>query len=262
MPVPLNARGPLARAAGTADGRPLTGMWLSAGSPTVADVCAGSGVDVLLVDGEHGPNDLPTVLAQLQVVRGRALSVVRLPIGDPVLVKQHLELRPDALLVPMVDSAEQAAGLVRAASYPPEGSRGVGSALSRAGGWGRDGGYLAGARDTFSLLVQIESAAAVDAVGAIAAVDGVDGLFLGPADLAGSLGLLGQQQHPDVVAAVEHCLAAARGAGKLACVNAFDPATARRYAAAGAHLVSVGADVTLLARGSDALARLLQEDTP
>ena len=130
----------------------------------------------------------------------------------------------------------------------------MGSALARAARWNRVPDYLGRAAETVSVTVQIESAAAVAAVGDILAVDGVDAIFLGPADLAASMGLLGQQEHPEVRAAVEHCIAAAKAAGKPAGVNAFAPAMARAYLDAGAAFVLVGADVALLARGSEALA--------
>lgn len=235
--------------------RPLFGMWLDSGSPLVAEICAGSGLDWVLIDAEHGPNDVPSVLAQLQAIAGYpAIAVVRPAIGDPVLIKQYLDIGAQNLLIPMVDTAEQAAGLVRAVRYPPHGIRGVGSSLARAARWNRVDGYLAHADDHVSLTVQIESAAAVENVEKIVAVDGVDAIFLGPADLAASMGHLGEQAHPDVVAAVEHCLAAAKTAGIGAGVNAFVPEAADRYIAAGADLLCVGADVTLLARGSEALA--------
>jgi 4-hydroxy-2-oxoheptanedioate aldolase len=130
----------------------------------------------------------------------------------------------------------------------------VGSALARASRWNRIPDYLARAGGTVSLTVQIESEAAVTAVEEILAVDGVDSIFLGPSDLAASMGVLGQQEHPQVRAAVEHCLAAAQAAGKPAGVNAFNKDTARSYLAAGASFVLVGADVAILARGSEALA--------
>lgn len=254
MPIPLTlAERRSAKAA------PLTGMWVCSGSPLVAEVCAGSGLDWLLIDGEHSPNSLPTVLAQLQAVASSPIAtVVRPPIGDEVIIKQYLDLGVTGLLVPMVDTAEHAAAMAAAVAYPPAGTRGIGSALARSSRWGRDTDYLHTARAGITLLVQIESATAVGNVAAIAAVDGVDGVFLGPADLAGSMGLLGQQSHPDVVAAVEHCIEAGHAAGKLVGVNAFDPALARRYAAAGADLISVGADVTLLAQGSTALGSVLE----
>ena len=238
-----------------AAGRPLAGMWVCSGSPLVAELCAGSGLDWLLIDAEHSPNGLESILAQLQAVNGYPVQVmVRPPVNDTVLIKQYLDLGVQNLLVPMVNSAAEAEAAVAATRYPPHGVRGVGSALARAARWNRVPDYLARAAETVSVTVQIESAAAVEAVEEILSVDGVDAIFLGPSDLAASLGLLGQQEHPQVRAAVEHCLAAAKAAGKPAGVNAFNPETARAYLAAGAVFVLVGADVALLARGSEALA--------
>jgi 4-hydroxy-2-oxoheptanedioate aldolase len=243
--------------------RPLFGMWLDTGSPLVAEICAGSGLDWVLIDAEHGPNDIPSVLAQLQAIAAYPVTaVVRPPIGDPVLIKQYLDIGAENLLVPMVDTAEQAAELVRAIRYPPGGIRGVGGSLARATRWNRVDGYLRHAGDHVSLTVQIESVTAVENVEKIVAVDGVDAIFLGPADLAASMGHLGEQAHPDVVAAVEHCLGVAAAAGIGAGVNAFVPDAADRYIAAGADLLCVGADVTLLARGSEALASRFIGDDP
>lgn len=238
----------------TAD-RPLAGMWCCTGSPVVAEICAGSGLDWLLIDGEHGPNDLSTILAQLQAVAAYPVpAVVRVPSNDPVVIKQVLDLGAQNLIVPMVDSAAEAEAAVAALRYPPRGIRGVGSALARSGRWNRIEGYLADAEQSLSLLVQVESRAGVAAAGSIAAVDGVDGVFVGPSDLAASMGLLGQQAHPDVIDAVLATFEAVRAQGKAVGVNAFDPAVAQRYLDAGASFVVVGADVTLLARGSEALA--------
>ena len=238
-----------------AAGRPLAGMWVCSGSPLVAELCAGAGLDWLLIDAEHSPNGLESVLAQLQAVHGYPVrAMVRPPVNDTVLIKQYLDLGVQNLLIPMVHSVAEAEAAVAATRYPPHGVRGVGSALARASRWNRVPDYLARASETVSLTVQIESVAAVAAVEDILAVDGVDSIFLGPSDLAASMGLLGQQEHPQVRAAVEHCLAAAQAAGKPAGVNAFNPATARAYMAAGAAFVLVGADVSILARGSEALA--------
>lgn len=238
-----------------AAGRPLAGMWVCSGSPLVAELCAGSGLDWLLIDAEHSPNGLESILAQLQAVHGYPVqAMVRPPVNDTVLIKQYLDLGVQNLLIPMVNSAAEAEAAVAATRYPPEGVRGVGSALARAARWNRIPDYLARASETVSVTVQIESEAAVAAVENILAVEGVDAIFLGPSDLAASMGLLGQQEHPRVRAAVEHCLAAATAAGKPAGVNAFNPSTARGYMAAGAAFVLVGADVSILARGSEALA--------
>ncbi|MDQ4502120.1 HpcH/HpaI aldolase/citrate lyase family protein [Sinomonas sp. ASV322] len=231
------------------------GLWVCSGSALVAEIMAGSGADWLLIDAEHSPNSLESVLAQLQAVYGYSvLPMVRLPWNDAVLIKQYLDLGAQNLLIPMVNDAEQARAAVAAVRYPPHGVRGVGSALARAARWNRIPDYLARANETISLAVQIETAEAVANVEEILAVDGIDAIFIGPSDLAASMGYLGQQEHPEVISAVERCLAAAHGAGKPAGVNAFVEATARRYIDAGARFVLVGADVSILARSSEELA--------
>ncbi|TFV95166.1 HpcH/HpaI aldolase family protein [Leifsonia flava] len=252
MPLRLS---PTLRAALAATDRPLAGLWVSSGSPLVAEILAGSGIDWLLIDQEHGPNDLPATLAQLQAVAGYPVRVmVRVPSDDPVVIKQVLDLGAQNLLVPMVSSAAQAERVVRAVRYPPRGVRGVGSALARSARWNRVDEYLVDADTHVSLFVQVETVAGVDAATEIAGVDGVDGVFVGPSDLAASMGLLGRQTDPDVTAAVLRAFDAVRAVGKPVGVNAFDPAVAQAYLDAGAGLVLVGADVALLARGSEALA--------
>ncbi|MFF2840559.1 HpcH/HpaI aldolase/citrate lyase family protein [Paenarthrobacter sp. NPDC057981] len=235
--------------------RSLAGMWVCSGSPLVAEICAGSGLDWLLVDAEHSPNGLESILSQLQAIHGYPVhTLVRPPVNDTVVIKRYLDLGVQNLLIPMVNSATEAEAAVAATRYPPAGVRGVGSALARAARWNRVPNYLTRASGSISVTVQIESTAAVDAVKDILQVDGVDAIFVGPSDLAASFGLLGQQEHPEVRAAVEHCFQAAKAANKPAGVNAFNPDTARAYLDAGASFVLVGADVALLARGSEALA--------
>ncbi|ANJ27761.1 aldolase/citrate lyase family protein [Agromyces aureus] len=238
-----------------ASDRPLVGGWSCAGSATNAEIVAGSGLDVVLIDAEHSPADLESVLAQLHAVAAYPVApLVRPPFGDAVTLKRYLDIGAQNLLVPMVDTADQAAEIVRAVRYPMLGIRGVGSALARSSRWNRVEGYLDDASSTITLFVQVESATAAANVDEILAVDGVDGVFFGPSDLAASMGLLGQQEHPEVVASVLAGIAAAQAAGKPSAVNAFAPAAADRYLAAGASLVFVGADVALLARATEALA--------
>jgi 4-hydroxy-2-oxoheptanedioate aldolase len=246
---------PTFRDALTSARRPLVGMWVCSGSPLVAEICAGAGLDWLLIDAEHSPNDLPSLLAQLQSVHGYPVTpLVRPPSADPVTIKQYLDLGAQNLLVPMVDTPDQAQQVAAAVAYPPAGIRGVGSALARGSRWNRVDDYLPSARDTLSIYVQIESALAVTHVDAIASTAGIDGLFIGPSDLAASMDYLGQQNHPDVVDAVLRCIDAAQRVGTKVGVNAFAPTLARRYLDAGADFILVGADVQLLARGSDKLA--------
>ncbi len=235
--------------------RPQYGVWACSGSALVAEICAGAGLDWMLIDMEHAPNGLESTLAQLQAVAAYPTTpVVRVPSGDPVVIKQVLDLGAQNVLVPMVSSAGEARDVVAATQYPPRGLRGVGNALARSGRWNRTDDYLVHAGEHISVFVQVETTAGVEAAADIAAVDGIDGVFVGPSDLAASLGLLGQQTHPDVVAAVRRTFDAVRGAGKPVGVNAFDPAVADAYVEAGASFVLVGADVALLARGTEALA--------
>jgi 4-hydroxy-2-oxoheptanedioate aldolase len=252
VPLPLS---PTFRDALAAATRPLAGMWVCSGSALVAEICADAGLDWLLIDMEHGPSGLGSVLAQLQAVAPYpAAPVVRVPSGDVVGIKQVLDIGAQNLLVPMVSSAAEARAAVEAVRYPPRGRRGVGSALARSARWNRIDGYLTRADEHVSLFVQIETVAGVAEAAEIAAVDGVDGVFVGPSDLAASMGVLGQQTHPDVTAAVRETFAAVTAAGIPVGVNAFDPAVADAYLDAGAAFVLVGADVALLARGSEALA--------
>lgn len=252
MPLRLN---PTFRDVLAAASRPLAGIWVCSGSPLVAEICAGSGLDWTLIDMEHSSHSLDSVLAQLQAVAAYPITpVVRVPIGDVVVIKQVLDLGAQNILVPMVSSVTDAERAVSAVRYPPRGIRGVGSALARSARWNRVDGYLDDADRHVSLFVQIETADGVEAAAEIAAVDGVDGVFVGPSDLAASMGLLGQQTHPEVRAAVLRTFDAVRATGKPVGVNAFDPDVADGYLAAGSSFVLVGADVTLLARGSEALA--------
>lgn len=238
-----------------AEGTRQIGFWQALASPYTAEICAGAGFDWLLFDGEHAPNDLPLLLAQLQAVAGHDVEpVVRPPVGDPVLVKQLLDVGFRTLLVPMVETAEQAAFLVRATRYPPDGIRGVGSAIARASRWNRVPGYLARAADDVCLLLQVESAPGLASLEAIARTPGVDGVFLGPADLAASLGHLGDPAHADVQRAIEGAIGTIRAAGKAAGILSADRALAARYLALGATFVAVGTDVTVLARGAESLA--------
>lgn len=236
-------------------GQTQIGLWMGLADPYAAELCAGSGFDWLLIDGEHAPNDLRTILATLQAVDAYSShSVVRIPHGDVALIKQVLEIGATTLLVPMVESAAQAHELVRAMRYPPHGQRGVGSGLARSSRWTRYPDYLREANEHICLLVQVESAEALARIEEIAAVDGVDGLFIGPADLAASMGHLGEPAHPQVRAEIETAITRIARAGKAPGILCADEPLARRYLALGARFVAVGVDTTLLARATSALA--------
>lgn len=238
-----------------AAGQPQVGLWLSLAHPYAAEACATAGFQWLLIDGEHAPNDVRSTLAQLQAVAAYpGQPVVRAVTGDTALIKQLLDIGVQNLLVPMVDTPAQAQALVAATRYPPHGVRGVGAAVARASRWGARTAYLDEANDDICLLVQAESATALDNLQAICAVDGVDGVFIGPADLAASLGHRGNPGHPDVQAAIEHAIRTIVASGKAAGTLTGDAALARRYLALGATFVAVGIDITLMVQSARRLA--------
>ena len=239
---------------GFADKRTMLGLWQALATPYTAEICASAGYDWLLFDGEHAPNTMQTLLAQLQAVAAYPIeAAARVPVGDAAIIKQYLDVGFRTLIVPMVESVEQAAALVAATRYPPAGIRGVASAISRAAGFGANADYLATAHEDICLILQIESRAGLDALDGIAAVAGVDALFIGPSDLAASLGHLGDPRHPDVQAAIADALVRIAAAGKGTGIFALDTADARARIAGGANFVSVGTDIGLLARGARAL---------
>ncbi len=230
------------------------GLWLGLADTYSAEICAGAGFDWLLIDAEHGPNELRSILAQQQSIAAYASQpVVRPPQGDAVLIKQLLETGIQTVLVPMVDSAAQAKELVRAMRYPPQGMRGVGSVLARASRWGRIEDYLERANDEVCLLVQVETITGLENLTEITAVDGVDGVFFGAVDLAASMGYLGASEHPEVVAAIEAGLREVAASGKGGGVLSANETMVRRYLAAGASFVAVGVDTLLLANATSAL---------
>lgn len=236
-------------------GRPAAGMFLSSGDAGIAEIVAGAGMDYLLIDAEHSPLSLESVQAQLRVIAGYdPIPVVRVPQNDATVIKQYLDLGAQSLIIPMIFTPDDARQAAAAVAYPPEGIRGIGSALARSGAWGRYPDYLTTARDTITLTIQIETAEALEHIDEILAVDGIDGIFIGPSDLSASMGHLGQQNHPEVVAAAKTVIAKAKAAGVFAGVNAFNPEQAEDYVAAGADFVNVGADVALLARATEQLA--------
>ncbi|MDN5782684.1 MAG: HpcH/HpaI aldolase/citrate lyase family protein [Luteimonas sp.] len=235
--------------------RAAAGMFLSSGDAGIAEIVAGAGMDYLLIDAEHSPLSLESVQDQLRAIAGYdSIPVVRVPENDALIIKQYLDLGAQSLIVPMIFTVDDAAKAAASVAYPPEGIRGIGSALARSGGWGRYPNYLTTARDTITLIIQIETAEALANIDEILAIDGIDGIFIGPSDLSASMGYLGQQNHPDVVTAAKDVIAKATAAGKIAGVNAFNPDQAADYVAAGADFVNVGADVALLARATEQLA--------
>jgi 4-hydroxy-2-oxoheptanedioate aldolase len=236
------------------------GLWLSLMNGYTAELCAGAGFDWLLIDAEHAPNTLQTLLQQLQAVAPyRVTPVVRPPNHDPDMLKLLLDMGAQSFLIPTVESAEQAKALVRAVRYPPKGMRGVGHVLGRASRWGRVGDYLARADDEICLLAQIESRLGMDNLEAIAAVEGVDGLFLGPADLSASLGHTGDMAHPDMRAAIDGTIGRIVATGKPCGTITGGAANAKRLLARGVSFVAAGVDALLLVGAVDRLAKELRE---
>ncbi|UVM41155.1 4-hydroxy-2-oxoheptanedioate aldolase [Pseudomonas sp. B21-017] len=236
-------------------GEAQIGLWLGLADAYCAELAANAGFDWLLIDGEHAPNDLRGLLGQLQAVAPYpSHPVIRPVIGDIALIKQVLDIGAQTLLVPMVESAEQARELVRAIHYPPQGIRGVGSALARASRWNSIPGYLDKADEQMCLLVQIENHEGLANLDAITAVEGVDGVFIGPADLSASMGHRGNPGHPEVQAAIEDAIVRIQKAGKAAGILSADETLARRYIELGAAFVAVGVDTTVLMRGLQTLA--------
>ena len=231
------------------------GLWLSMAEPYLAEVSATAGFDWLLIDGEHAPNDLRSTLATLQAVAPyRAQPVVRAVAGEVHLLKQLLDIGAQNILVPMVDTAEQARQLVLATQYPPLGIRGVGSAVGRASRWSSRTDYLDVADAEVCLLVQAETVTALKNLESICAVDGIDGVFIGPADLAASMGFRGRPGHPEVQAAIEQAMQTIVASGKAAGTLTSDPKLARRYLELGCTYVATGVDVLLYANAARKLA--------
>jgi len=241
-------------------GEAQIGLWLGLADAYCAELAANAGFDWLLIDGEHAPNDLRGMLGQLQAVAPYpSHPVIRPVIGDTALIKQVLDIGVQTLLVPMVESADQARELVRAIHYPPRGIRGVGSALARASRWNSIPGYLDKADEQMCLLVQIENREGLANLDAIASVDGVDGVFIGPADLSASMGYRGNPGHPEVQAAIEDAIFRIQKAGKAAGILSADQKLAKRYIELGAAFVAVGVDTTVLMRGLQTLAATFKD---
>lgn len=238
------------------EGHQQLGLFLGLGHPLSAEVLASCGYDYLLIDAEHAANDVRSVQAQLQALAAYPVQcIVRPPNHDPSLIKQLLGVGAQTLLLPMVDNAAQATALVSAMRYPPRGIRGVGTALERSARWNAVPDYLAAAEANTCLLVQIESQTGLSNLEAIAAVDGVDGIFIGPADLAASLGHLGQAGHAEVKAAISLALKRIVSSGKRAGIFASDPALVPEYCASGASFLALGADTSILRNAAIALLR-------
>ena len=234
-------------------GEQQIGLWTTLSSAYAAEVVAGAGFDWLLLDTEHSPGGVETTLAQLQAVAPYPVSaVVRPAANDPVLIKKFLDIGAQTLLVPYVQTVEEARAAVAAMRYPPQGLRGV-AGTTRATRFGRVKDYAARAHEQLCLLAQVETGEALERLEDIALVEGVDAVFIGPNDLAASLGHAGDMAHPEVVAAVEGAITRLKAIGKPSGILT-SPDFARRCISLGSTFTAVGGDISLLARAADALA--------
>ena len=235
-------------------GKPQIGLWSSLSSNYTVEVVAGAGFDWILLDSEHSPNDLESLLTQLQAAAPYPTTpIVRVPWNDMVTIKRVLDIGAQSLLVPYVSSADEAKAAVSFTRYPPAGVRGV-AGTTRATRFGRVKDYAKRASEELCLLVQVETQAAVDNIEAICAVEGVDGVFIGPADLHASLGYTGEVANPKVKPLIDEAIRRIRKAGKAPGILTPNEADARHWLECGALFVAVGADVGILARGAEALA--------
>lgn len=244
MPAPHNPF-----KAAIAKGELQLGCWLGLADPYIAEISAGAGFDWLLIDGEHAPNDLRSITAQLQVIAGRGThAMVRPPVGETWIIKQLLDAGAQSLLIPMVESGIQAQELVDAVTYPPYGVRGVGSALARASDFAAIEDYLTSAREQICLLAQVENQKGMDALEDILTIDGLDGVFIGPSDLAADMGYIGQPVHSEVMAAVLDATKQIVAAGKAAGILTLDQDLQAQCRDLGATFIATEIDVTLFAR--------------
>lgn len=235
------------------------GLFSTLNSPALAELLAGTGFDWILIDTEHSPGEMGDVVAHLHALQGRKVSVIVRPAwSDMVLIKRLLDAGAQTLLIPNVQTAQEAAGAVSYAKYPPAGVRGV-SGGSRATQYGQTANYLQTADEQICILVQIETPVAVSNLEAIAAVPGVDGLFIGPNDLAAAMGHLGDAQHPAVQAAVDDAFARLRALDVVTGYLTTDAAEARRRTAQGVHVMGVATDTSIVNRGAAATLAALRE---
>lgn len=248
-----------------AEGRPQIGVWSTLPHPYVSELIAGCGFDWILLDTEHTPTDVPTIMQQLQAVDAAALTsgrrsspVVRPAWNDLVLIKRHLDVGAQTLLLPFVQNAEEAKAAVAATRYAPKGIRGMGGA-TRASSFGRAGDYVMTADEEICVLVQVETQTALANIEEIAAVEGIDGIFIGPADLSASLGHADNPRHPDVDAAVNDAIRRIAACGKAPGILMIDPQRAKECLELGALFVAVAIDLLILRGGLESTVGVFKE---
>ena len=251
MPAPINT---FKKA--LAEGETLIGCWMSIAEGYTAEILSSAGFDWLLIDGEHSPNDIRSIRDQMIALKDSASHpVVRVPVGETWIIKQVLDVGAQTILVPMVETAEQARELVRACHYPPHGTRGVGYGVGRVSQFGQMPDYGPTADAQISLLVQVENKIGLDNLDEILAVEGVDGVFIGPADLSASMGYLGQAMHPEMQATIVGALKRISDSGKAAGILTSDDGMIQASLDAGARFVAVAMDIALLLNNAKAAAQ-------
>jgi 4-hydroxy-2-oxoheptanedioate aldolase len=238
------------------EGRQQVGIWNSIGGNTVCELLAGCGFDWVLVDTEHSPVEVTDVLPALQTIAGYpdVSAVVRPTSNDPVEIKRLLDIGAQSLLIPYVQTPEEAEAAVSAIRYPPRGIRGV-AGITRASRFGKVENYTKNADQQLCLIVQVETADALDRLEEIATVDGVDGVFIGPADLSTSMGFAGNSDHPDVIAAIEDAIRRLSGLGVPVGILCLNEDFANRCIELGTNFTAVGADTAILVRQATALRK-------
>lgn len=241
-------------------GRQQIGLWSSLASNITTEVLAGAGFDWLLLDAEHAPNDVRAVIGQLQAVMEypHTQPIVRIPFNDKIEIKRYLDIGVQSFLVPMVETAEEAATAVAATRFPPDGFRGF-AGVSRSSRFGRVANYHKTAHEQICILVQVESLVGIDNIEKIAKVPGIDGVFIGPGDLSADMGHLGDQGQKDVVELIETSIRRIVAAGNRPGILTGDETLARRYMKAGCIFTAVGLDTGILARGAEALSKKYRE---
>ncbi len=236
------------------------GIWNTIGGPVVGEILAGSGYDWVLVDMEHSPVEVQDVLSALLAIAAypETTAIVRPPSNDPVMIKRLLDIGAQSLLIPYVQSAEEARAAVAAMRYAPRGMRGF-AGITRATRYGKVSGYPAVAEDELCLIVQVETKVALDRLEEIATVEGVDGVFIGPADLAATMGHTGNPGHPEVVTAIEDAFVRLRRIGVPSGILTLDRAFSKRCMELGSGFTAAGVDMALLNEGLLSLAREFRE---
>ena len=228
-------------------GKTLWGCWLGLPDPNVAEIAANAGFDWLLIDHEHAPFELSDVMAHLRAMAPYPVAPIVRPVnGDPALLKKFLEMGVQTFIVPMVDTPEQAQACVDAVYYPPEGRRGVGTALARASHWNQVPDYLHHANEEICLIVQAETVTAIENLDAILALGKVHGVFIGPSDLAASMGKIGQGNDPELIARCIKAIRKIKAAGKIAGILTAHDELIQQSAEAGANFIGIGVDTLLL----------------